>query len=379
MNITHYERLPDSSLLQERWNQLAGDNPFRGWQWLTTWWMHYGSAAAPSAATGREAGRTLSLWTVTDGRDASKNIIGILPCYVEHSLLRGRVLRLLGDGEVCSDHTGLLVASGRQGEAAAALARQLMDRDDLDAIDFQSIDHDDIATNQLFAELQQRGMDVSAELAPRCWSIELPADWDDYLALQSKSHRKQLRRAGRRLAQDADISWRSIENDDQLEPAWRVLTDLHQRRRQSLGEPGCFSSPRWAAFHRDVAAQFLAVGRLRLSTMTIGQTPVAAEYHFVGRETTYAYQGGVEPARLDDEPGRLSLICAIQQALAEGHTTFDLLRGDEPYKPHWRAVPQAASNLSAVPPRTFARLRDGARTGLRSARDKARRVAGIAD
>src|SRR5690606_6135764 len=118
---------------------------------------------------------------------------------------------------------------------------------------------------------------------------------------------------------------------------WDSLIDLHQRRRQSLGEPGCFSSKKWADFHRDIAQQLLAMGQLRLSVLKLDGQPIAAEYHFAGTNALYVYQGGLEPARCEEEPGRLSMIRCIQQAISEGQQEFDLLRGDEPYKPHWRA------------------------------------------
>jgi len=43
----------------------------------------------------------------------------------------------------------------------------------------------------------------------------------------------------------------------------------------------------------------------------------------------------------------------IQLALAEGMRTLDLMRGDEPYKAHWRAQPRAALQLWVLP-RSFA-------------------------
>ena len=152
-----------------------------------------------------------------------------------------------------------------------------------------------------------------------------------------------------------------------FDKAWEILIDLHQRRRQSLGEPGCFASPAWANFHREVALELLTAGTLRLSVLELDGRPVAAEYHLAGSDATYAYQGGIDPDCTADEPGQLSLILCIERAITERHRRFELLRGDEPYKPHWRATPTATCDIEVVSPRTLARWRHFSWNGLRRA------------
>jgi CelD/BcsL family acetyltransferase involved in cellulose biosynthesis len=141
-----------------------------------------------------------------------------------------------------------------------------------------------------------------------------------------------------------------VKTHEEFEAAWPLFIDLHQLRRQSLGEPGCFADPTFTQFHNEVAPLLLTAGRLRLSWLALDGEPVAAEYHFAGDGVTYAYQGGVDPARLDDEPGRLSNIATLRAAIAEGHAAFDFLRGDEPYKAHWRATPHATVHVRISPP-----------------------------
>jgi CelD/BcsL family acetyltransferase involved in cellulose biosynthesis len=346
------------------WDALAGGCVFRSWTWASTWWRHYGEGDA------RRELRVLLAFREKDGDAAS--LVGVLPCYLETRWGTGRVLRLLGDGEACSDHVGLVAMSAEADDAGAALAAHVASCDEWDLIDFEGVDRDDWATLQFFDRLQLGDCTVSRLLGERCWAIELPATWDEFLALQSKSHRKQLRQMERRVLESDRSRCRAVERGDEFDAAWRTLIDLHQRRRQSLGEPGCFASPRWAAFHREVAPRLLAEGRLRLSTLELDGQAVAAEYHFAGEQATYAYQGGVDPDRLAEDPGQLSTICSIKRAIEEGHARFDFLRGDEPYKAHWRAAPRQAVRMVAVPPRLWPQLRhrtwNGARELVRGAR-----------
>ncbi|HEX5471116.1 MAG TPA: GNAT family N-acetyltransferase, partial [Lacipirellulaceae bacterium] len=109
--------------------------------------------------------------------------------------------------------------------------------------------------------------------------------------------------------------------------------------------------------HRELAGRLLARGQLRMSWLEMDGTPAAAEYHVAGGATTYAYQGGVDPDRLPEEPGRLSTILCLRAAIEEGHTQMDFLRGDEPYKAHWRAAPRATYDCRVIPNRRLARLR----------------------
>jgi hypothetical protein len=296
-------------------------------------------------------------------------------------------LRLLGDGEVCSDHLGLLAAAsypppskgGARGgisdssstqestaQAAAAVAAFIAESNDWDLLDLAAVDSDDAATTAVLDGLALNDCTTSRLLADHCWVIDLPPTWDEFLAMQSKSHRKQLRQLDARVLQSQRATWKLVATQADFASAWSTLVDLHQRRRISLGEPGCFASRTWAAFHWDVAQKLLAESRLRLSVLELDGQPIAAEYHLAGARAIYAYQGGVEPQRLDDEPGQLSTLCTIKQAIAHGHAQFDLLRGDEPYKAHWRAVPRQALRLVAVPPRMWPKLRHRAYTSART-------------
>jgi CelD/BcsL family acetyltransferase involved in cellulose biosynthesis len=76
-----------------------------------------------------------------------------------------------------------------------------------------------------------------------------------------------------------------------------------------------------------------------------------------GGGVTYAYQSGIDPESLDLEPGRIINILSIKWAIEEGQAGFDLMRGDEPYKAHWRAVPRDSIELRVVPRRASAQLR----------------------
>ena len=371
MRVQRFDNLNDLQPYRDAWDRLADGVVFRGWTWLSTWWRHYGEGCTE---------RSLEVFIAFDGDDASTDAVRtILPAYVESTWTQGRVLRLLGDGEVCSDHLGLLAPESAHADACASIARAIAEDQNWELLEFSAIDETDVLTQRLLDELAECDCMISRTPTDRCWAIELSATWDEFLAMQSKSHRKQLRQMERRVLESPRAAWRLVEASDAFGDAWSTLVDLHQRRRQSLGEPGCFASPTWAAYHWDVAQQLLGQGRLRLSTLQLDGRPIAAEYHFSANGTTWAYQGGVDPTRLSDEPGQLSTIRTIQHAIAEGCTRFDLLRGDEPYKAHWRATPTQTYQLAAVPNRLWPRLRHSAYSGAKNLRRATRQFTGKLD
>jgi CelD/BcsL family acetyltransferase involved in cellulose biosynthesis len=101
----------------------------------------------------------------------------------------------------------------------------------------------------------------------------------------------------------------------------------------------------------------LAQDMLRLCWVELRGQPISVEFQLAGGGITYAYQAGLDPDALDEEPGRIINIATLKHALEEGQRAFDFLRGDEPYKAHWRAVPQASLDIRVIPRRTTAQLR----------------------
>jgi CelD/BcsL family acetyltransferase involved in cellulose biosynthesis len=285
-------------------------------------------------------------------------LIGVAPWYLEHSLVSGNVLRWLGTGEACTDHLSLICRPEHREYVAAAVVEAMTGTfNDWDRLELDAVDAEDIGIGYLISAFRNRQCAVARQTHGACWAVELPSTWENYLADISKSHRKQLRQLERRVITSGRVHWRRVDTEEQFAEGWGILVDLHQQRRISLGEPGCFASQRFHEFQREVAGRLLRRGQLRLSWMELDGAPAAAEYHFAGGGTTYAYQGGVDPSRLDEEPGRLSSILCLRAAIDEGQLTFDFLRGDEPYKAHWRATPRATVNYRITPNRRLARFR----------------------
>jgi CelD/BcsL family acetyltransferase involved in cellulose biosynthesis len=333
------------------WNRLAGGHPFRRHEWHATWWQHY--------ADGRREKFVLVV------RDDRGTVVGIAPWCIDPSTTRGRVITWLGSGEVCSDYQSLLVSPDHVEGVTDAIAEWLLSAansaagDRWDLLQLDAVEAIDEAVARLVSHLWSSGSTVYREAGSNCWRIELPSSWDEYVEALSKSHRKQLRRLESRDLQTGRAVLHTASDAGSLARGMNILIDLHQRRRTSLGQPGCFASQPFTNFLHDAATRLFATNMLRLHWLEIAGVPAAAEFQLAGGAVTYAYQAGVNPDLLDDEPGRLINIATLRHAIDEGCTGFDFLRGDEPYKAHWRALACETVVYRIVPQRTLSQIRHG--------------------
>jgi len=358
MQVYRLASVEELSAYAGDWDRLAAGVPFRCWAWLSSWWHCYGPE--PPTVDPRLQLHVLAVF------DRHDRLLGLGPWYLEHTPTRGRVLRMLGSGEVCSDYLSVLCEPGMEQPVAAALAERLCRdaagrSDDAlcwDRLELSGIDAEDQAVGHLVEQLAAHGCRLCRRPTPHCWRIELPGSWDEYLRMLSKRRRRQFRHLVRDYLESGRVKAHFLKTADDLPRAMDILVDLHQRRRRSLGEPGCFASPRFKRFLREAGPRLLAAGQLQLVWLELdGKTPLAAEFDLLGRGVVYGFQSGVEPEAMEHEPGNLLMIVLLRWAIGQGHRAYDLLRGDEPYKGLMRAQPRPAQNLHLIPNRTAARLR----------------------
>jgi CelD/BcsL family acetyltransferase involved in cellulose biosynthesis len=343
MYVTRLTSCDQLQSLAGLWNELSGGIPFRTFQWLVTWWRHYGGAEDPGARL-----RLFVLAVYESPRQ--QQLVGIAPWFVEHGLVKGRVVRFLGSGEACSEYLSLLCRKGREFDVAVAVAEWLTagGADQWDAVELEDVASDDAAILAFQTHMKDRGNPVNRFAGSRCWRATLPGTWDQYLSSLSKSHRRQVRRLERRLLNSERVRFRSVTNHDELHPAFENMVRLHRRRRAGLTQRSCLDSARFLAFLEDAAKQLSEHGMLHLNQLELDGRPVSADYNLVGNGVIYAYQGGMDPAALKDEPGNLLTIMTIRNAIREGYAAYDLLRGDEPYKAHWRAMPRESFGVRVI-------------------------------
>ncbi len=180
--------------------------------------------------------------------------------------------------------------------------------------------------------------------------------------------RKELRRRARRLAEDhPTAAFRRVQDEAALEPAMDALVSLHSARFPPSG--GAFGEAGFERFHRLVARQFLRAGWLRLHLLEIEGRAVAAKYGFSYGGRFWSYISGYDPALAHYSLSSQLHAHAIREAIEEGLSEFDLLRGDEPYKQDWADGRRVDLNLT-IPARVDMRAALVALRLLRRSRNR---------
>jgi len=347
--------------LATAWNALAGPVPFRSFEWMESWWRHY----------------QLPGWQtyLLQVEDCAGRIVGIAPWYLSRSRVAGRVVQFLGSGEVCSEYQTILAQPGLESAVAAALVRWLSSDGarDWDLLNLETPQANDATIAALADGFAALGHVVHQRPGMPCWRSELPDSWEEFVRKLSKSRRERLRQLTRKYFDPGRIRTRWVASEGELAPAFDLFVDLHQRRRRSLGQPGCYSSWRFAGFHREVSRRLCAQGKLRLLLTELDGRLIGAEYDFMDGRTVYYYSTGIDPDAAADHPGWLAMIGSLRLAIEDRCRGFDFLRGDEAYKNSWGAKPVATVETRIIARRHVARLRHCAWLG----RQQLRRLAKI--
>jgi len=166
-----------------------------------------------------------------------------------------------------------------------------------------------------------------------CPYIDLPDSWDAYLASLSPTRRQTIRRKERAFFREHAPTVVDYA-PDRLDEGWSHLIRLHHRQRQH----GTAFGPNDAKLQLAFAGALAPVGRVWLTTLNVGGTPVAAWYGFAAGDTMCFYQCGRDPAWEHASVGQVLMGIMIRRAIEKGFRTFDFLRGDEPYKMTWTST-----------------------------------------
>lgn len=174
--------------------------------------------------------------------------------------------------------------------------------------------------------------------------LRLPADFETYVQSLGKKERHELRRKIRRLERTTQATFRWA-SEPELADALDRFFALH---RLSRGEKADFMTPDVERFFRDVADALAPLGRLRLGILRADDEDAAVLFAFAYRGTLALYNAAYDPALASLSIGIVGHAWAIREAIREHLDTYDLLRGDEPYKYDLGAADRWLGKLEAT-------------------------------
>jgi len=325
-------RLPWEALLR----QSPSDTIFLTWEWVSSWWKHL------------HADHQLHVISVWDGEE----LVAIAPLIRRRPIL-GRLfpfrsLGFMGAGGVGSEYLDVIVTRAREEEAVAALVGRL--REERLVLELNYV-RPTASIPRLVSSLRGRGWRFVAEQTAISPFIDLSGHtWESYLGSLGSEHRYQFRRKLRNLERRFQVELVRVHDDRDRGAALKVLVDLHQLRWAGRGGSNALHAPPLLAFHEEFSRHALERGWLRLYLLRLDGLPAAALYGFRYRDTFLFYQSGFDPTYSSHSVGMVLMGLAIREALQEGASEFDLLRGEEAYKAHWARGSRRMLRWEIYPP-----------------------------
>jgi CelD/BcsL family acetyltransferase involved in cellulose biosynthesis len=256
----------------------------------------------------------------------------LAPFYLWRTADGPAALILAGNG--VSDYLDALVQPGAEPCATEAI-RVFTDQS---GSEWTTADLRDLDTQASLFLLPWPGADSDTKLHEvGCPRLALPSRrLEDALATASKSLRRDLDHAGRKLAGAGRLEISSA-SPDAFTADYEELVRLHTARWQAAGEPGIFRADYHRRFFHAAFAGLARAGILRLFVVRLNGEPIAATCGFLHHGHYYHFIAGYDPGRSHLSLGSFAVYVALRAAVNEGAECFDFLRGKEAYKYRWGA------------------------------------------
>ena len=322
----------DVEALAGEWRTLAErrGNAFVTPEWFLAWLRHCGEGWEPHLAVVRASDGTLR---------------GLLPLVSSNGSGR-RVLRFCQIGDHFHPVADVSEEEAVAGATAAALAQP---ERGLRSLLLEHVDAEGRWWRALAAAAPAPLATVERTESTLPFVKLTGLSWDEYLADRSRQLRSQLGRKLRKLRREHDVRFRRTRRPAEVAPDLETLFRLHDARWAERPGDSSLVDHAVRAFHLDFAAAALKRGWLRLFVMEVDGAPIAALYGWlIGGRWSY-YQAGFDPAWSDHSPGFLLLAETIREAIEEGASEYDMLRGDEAFKRRFANSSRTVRNLVLAP------------------------------
>ncbi|MDO0927640.1 GNAT family N-acetyltransferase [Streptomyces sp. TG1A-8] len=336
------------------WNRLyrgcAAATPFQSHAWLHSWWRSYGGP-----------GRLRLLLVRRDG-----DLVAAAPL----RLVRRPLPALVPLGGTISDYADVLLDDADDGRAADALTWALHRAARTALIDFR-----EVRPGAAVERVHDRWPGPRRTL-PDSLCLELPAVPLDGLVarLPSAKAAQRVRAKQRRLA-TLGVERRAVAPEE-VGAALHRLLELHRLQWRGRKVTGEHLRPRFREHLVRAVGPMVRSGDAVVTEFRIGDEVLAVDVTLLSRNLAGGYLYGAHPrlrAQKADVAVMLLDACAgTAHTGTGGHGTLSLLRGDEPYKHHWRPEPVLNRRLLLARRRTAPLL--SAALGDAAARQRGKEV-----
>lgn len=332
--------------LESAWEALAEKHcsPFLRHPWFSAWWKAFGGS--------REL-RVCTLWD-------EDTLAAAFP--------------------LCRSRTGLRPLTNAHSNSFALLARDDRARSELIEIvlsvsprlklDF--VPEGDPTFDALIRSSQAQDRLLLVQPGPPSPTVDTRGELSEYWWGLSGNARRDFRRCRRLLDGLRDVEQRILSEPEDLETELMRGFAIEGSGWKSRRGTAILDSSSTTTFYRDVAFSFARLGKLRLSTLSVGGTLAAFNLNLLDHDRIWGLKGGYDPTYAPYAPGLTLVLAEVERCFELGLSSLELLGGAEPWKrkltrdtrQHWtiasftkRPLPLFQYGLQLVEPRARHTLR----------------------
>ena len=274
--------------------------------WLKAWWETF------------DGEHELYLRTLRDGQ----KVIGFAPL-----VLNSGIASFIGSADVC-DYLDFVVASGRESDFFEVLLEDLREKG-IKKLDLRPLRPDSTVLEHLPRIARKRGYEVNCSPEDVSLELDLPATWNEYLAILNTKQRHEVRRKLRRLWEAGNVEYRCIEVGRQAEDYLDTFLKLFSL---SKDEKARFMDPKMESFFKSLANAMADLGLLRIGLLQVENVPAAMTMGFDYNDSHYLYNSAYDPQFGYLSVGLLSKVLCLKESIQKGKRKWNFLKGAEPYK-----------------------------------------------
>ena len=317
----------DLPALRQQWNALAAKTEmaqyYQTYDWFATYWRHHGED------------QKLHLLLVKD----DDQLVGIVPLVIRserRQVGRLRVLTYPLDDWGSFYHP---VSTDPDRTITAAVEYLKQNKKQWEILSWRWCDpnHESI----IDSAMNSVGMRTFASVRETSALIDLPADWETYLASRGSKFRNNVKRWTRRVNELGTLRYEKYrptasQNESPRWDLYDICENLAAKSWQGSSESGTtLSHASIRAFLRDSHEAAAGAGGLDLNLLYLNEQPVAFEYGYWWQGYKYSLRFGYDDSLCKVGVGNLMWLETIKESIALGDHTFDMGPGSLDYKKYY--------------------------------------------
>jgi CelD/BcsL family acetyltransferase involved in cellulose biosynthesis len=285
--------------------------PFQSHSWLHSWWLSYGTPGRLRVVLVRRGGELVAAAPLMAVRRPFPVLVQL--------------------GGSISDFSDVLLDDNCADAAAAALAKAIAATARTAVVDLREV-RPGAAAERVFASWQGARRQLADSPC-----LELPAVPMDKLLSRLPSSRAQRARAKLRKLDALGIEERVVPGDE-VPAAVERLLELHRLQWEGRGVTPEHLSRRFSEHLTRSVTSMVESGDAQIAEFRLAGEVVAANLSLMSAQLAGGYLYGADPALRDRKVDVATMLLrhGAQQISASGRSTLSMLRGNEPYKHHWR-------------------------------------------